>query len=114
MYSDPVLAEGLAFRGGTALHKLFLTLPVRYSEDIDLVQVRAGPAGKLMNRVRDVLVPWLGTPQWKQSERRVTFVFRFNSEHIPSMQLRLKVEINTREHFAAFGSTKRAYSVDAL
>ena len=28
--------EQLAFRGGTALHKLYLSPQVRYSEDIDL------------------------------------------------------------------------------
>ena len=41
IYSDPYLAENLAFRGGTALHKLFLHPQPRYSEDIDLVQVNA-------------------------------------------------------------------------
>ena len=36
--------RSLAFRGGTALYKLYLTPAARYSEDIDLVQVEAGPA----------------------------------------------------------------------
>lgn len=58
IFSDPVLAESLAFRGGTALYKLYLTPPVRYSEDIDLVQVESGPAGPLMDRLRGVLDPW--------------------------------------------------------
>ena len=31
MFSDPVLATALAFRGGTALYKLYLTPPARYS-----------------------------------------------------------------------------------
>jgi hypothetical protein len=35
------VAERLAFRGGTALYKLYLTPAARYSEDIDLVQTRA-------------------------------------------------------------------------
>ena len=43
IHSDPVLAEALAFRGGTALYKLYLTPPARYSEDIDLIQVESGP-----------------------------------------------------------------------
>jgi len=30
LFSDPVLGERLAFRGGTALHKLFLRPPARY------------------------------------------------------------------------------------
>lgn len=42
MYSHPLLAENLAFRGGTALFKLHLS-PARYSEDIDLVQMKPGP-----------------------------------------------------------------------
>jgi len=38
LYSNDLLARELAFRGGTALHKLHLDPPVRYSEDIDLMQ----------------------------------------------------------------------------
>lgn len=40
IFKDPFLADRLAFRGGTALHKLFMQPQPRYSEDIDLVQVR--------------------------------------------------------------------------
>jgi predicted nucleotidyltransferase component of viral defense system len=43
MFARPALRETLAFRGGTALHKLFFDAPGRYSEDLDLVQVAAGP-----------------------------------------------------------------------
>jgi predicted nucleotidyltransferase component of viral defense system len=39
IYSDAFLSGRLAFRGGTALHKLYFSPQVRYSEDIDLVQV---------------------------------------------------------------------------
>ena len=45
IFSDPVLAGALAFRGGTALYKLYLMPPARYSEDIDLIQIAPGPAG---------------------------------------------------------------------
>ena len=38
LFSVAALAERLAFRGGTALYKLHLRPPARYSEDIDLVQ----------------------------------------------------------------------------
>ena len=37
IFSDSYLRKDLAFRGGTAIHKLILPKPVRYSEDIDLV-----------------------------------------------------------------------------
>lgn len=43
IFSDPFLKERMAFRGGTALHKLYLSPAARYSEDIDLVQTSAEP-----------------------------------------------------------------------
>ena len=39
IFANPFLQERLAFRGGTAIHKLLLKPQVRYSEDIDLVQI---------------------------------------------------------------------------
>jgi hypothetical protein len=37
IYSDDLAAREVAFRGGTALHKLYFEMPGRYSEDIELV-----------------------------------------------------------------------------
>ena len=113
IFSDPILAGALAFRGGTALYKLYLTPPTRYSEDIDLVQVEPGPAGPMMEALRNVLDPWLGEARWRQSQGRVTFGYRFLSEDVPAIRLRLKVEINTREHFAVLGFTERPFSVQS-
>jgi hypothetical protein len=62
IFSLDDLASQLAFRGGTALHKLFLTPASRYSEDIDLVQVEAGPIGPVMTALRARLDPWLDKP----------------------------------------------------
>jgi len=45
MFSSADVAQAVAFRGGTALHKIFLGSPGRYSEDNDLVQVDAGAIG---------------------------------------------------------------------
>ena len=53
LFADKFIRERLAFRGGTALHKLFLTPSVRYSEDIDLVQVKAEPFGPIIDKIRD-------------------------------------------------------------
>ena len=113
IFSDPMLVDSLAFRGGTALHKLHLKPAVRYSEDIDLVQVDAGPAGPIMNALRDVLDSWLDRPQWKQTRGRVALIYRFGSENTPPMNMKLKIEINSREHFSIFGLEKIPFSVDS-
>jgi predicted nucleotidyltransferase component of viral defense system len=103
IFSHRELATALAFRGGTALHKLHLKPPARYSEDIDLVQVKPGAIGGVLAALHETLDPWLGNPQRSQSEGRVTLNYRFASEDAPPLRLRLKVEINSREHFAVFG-----------
>ncbi|MDA9409812.1 hypothetical protein XH80_24605 [Bradyrhizobium sp. CCBAU 45384] len=113
IFTHPVLSKALAFRGGTALYKLYITPAARYSEDIDLVQIRAEPAGAVMEALRSVLDPWLGTPRWKQAEGRVTFVYRFASEDTPPINMRLKVETNTREHFAVHGFKQVPFSVSS-
>ncbi len=60
LYSDPTLREQIVFRGGTALHKLFVSTAARYSEDIDLVQIEAGPIGPCLKAIRQRLDHWLG------------------------------------------------------
>ena len=113
IFTDPLLGKTLAFRGGTALYKVHLRAPARYSEDIDLVQITAERAGSMMDSLRDVLDPWLGEPQWKQTEGRVTFSYRYMSEDAPPLRLRLKVEINSREHFALYGFTRAPFVVSS-
>jgi len=55
IYSDSFLMENLAFRGGTALHKLYANPASRYSEDIDLVQIKPGPIGDVITQLRKAL-----------------------------------------------------------
>ena len=111
IFSHPDLKDALAFRGGTALYKLHLRPAARYSEDIDLVRTEAGAAGSVMEALREVLDPWLGDPRWKQTEGRITFVYRFDSEDRPPIPLKLKVEINTREHFSVYGLQRIPFAV---
>ena len=113
IFSHPLLSEALAFRGGTALYKLHPGPPLRYSEDIDLVQIRAQAAGPVMDALHEVLNPWLDKPRRKQGEGRITFSYRFASEDIPPLPSRLKVEINTREHFSVFGFKTLPFTVES-
>ena len=111
MFSEPEVARLLAFRGGTALYKLHLRPAARYSEDIDLVQVSAGPIGGVLDAIRRALDPWLGLPRRTTKEGRIVLIYRMSSEGQPSVPMRLKVEINSREHFSVFGVEEHEFAV---
>jgi predicted nucleotidyltransferase component of viral defense system len=96
LFGDPMLSQELRFRGGTALHKLHFPKPLRYSEDIDLVRTTAGPIGPILDRTRERLEPWLGHATFEQSITAPKLRFRVPAED-GSGEIRLKVEINTRE-----------------
>ena len=112
IFSDPTVSAAFAGRGGTILHKLYFDPPGRYSEDIDLVQVEAGPIGPALNALRNRIDPWLGEPGFERRRDSVKLMYRFESEIEPVVRLRLKIEINTREHFAVYGFRPRPFSVD--
>lgn len=97
IFNDDLLSTELRFRGGTALNKLHFPEPLRYSEDIDLVRTTAGPIGPILDRLREVLEPWLGRAQFDQSPVAPKFRFRVDAEDGSGVPIRLKVEINTRE-----------------
>jgi predicted nucleotidyltransferase component of viral defense system len=111
IFRVPELGAALAFRGGTALHKVHLRPGARYSEDVDLVQSTPAPIGPTFDRVRAALDPWLGTPKRDLKEGRVNLVYRFASQENPPRQLRLKIEINSREQFSVLGYTKVPFEV---
>ena len=95
MFRNPSIAEKLAFRGGIALHKLYLNPARRYSEDIDLVQIAPGAIRWTLDALQDNLNEFLGEPRRSQKERSVTLTYRIDSEGPPIVPLRLKTEINT-------------------
>ncbi len=64
IFSRPLLVRGLAFRGGTALHKLYVKL-----------------------------------------------LYRFHTTALPVERMRLKIEINTREHFNVYGLVHKHFRV---
>ena len=96
LFADRMLARELRFRGGTALHKLHLPKPLRYSDDIDLVRTAAGPIGPLLDRIRETLEPWLGRASFDQSKTAPKLRFRTGAEDGSGI-IKLKVEVNTRE-----------------
>lgn len=98
IFSDDFLQENLAFRGDTALHKLYLNPAPRYSEDIDLVQVKPGPIKPVMQRINEVITFFEEKRSTKIGGHGAKALYRFNSEY-EDIRLRLKLEINCKEHF---------------
>ena len=111
IYNDAFLAEHLAFRGGTALGKLYLKPQPRYSEDIDLVQVKAEPIKETIDHLRDALA-WLGEPVVKQKKHNNTLVFKVQSTDMDAGEIHLKVEINCKEHFSVLPMVRVPFKVE--
>jgi predicted nucleotidyltransferase component of viral defense system len=112
IFADKWLAASLAFRGGTALHKLYLQPQPRYSEDIDLVQIRSEPIKETVQRLQ-IALSFVGASVVKPRKDGTQIICRFDSEFPPSVRLRLKVEANTREHFKVYGLEKFPFEVNS-
>jgi len=98
IFSDDFLKEHLAFRGGIALHKLYLNPAPRYSEDIDLVQIKPGPIIPIMQQIRKVITFFEEDRNTENRGHGIKALYRFTSEY-EEIRMRLKLEINCKEHF---------------
>ena len=54
IFNDDRLSGELVFRGGTALNKLILKEPYRYSEDLDFVRTSPGGIGDIMKALTEL------------------------------------------------------------
>ena len=98
IFSDDFLRENLAFRGGTALHKLYLNPAPRYSEDIDLVQIKEGSIKPILERINEVITFFEEKRTTQVRGHGAKALYRFTSEY-EEIRMRLKLEINCKEHF---------------
>lgn len=112
IFNHPYLSSALAFRGGTALQKLFYDKATRYSEDLDFVQIQAGGIGGILDGFKEVLDPWLGKPKKKFGEGRTSLLYGFEASDPQLGKMRVKIEINTREHYTVLGLTQKKYEVN--
>ena len=111
LFLSPALASKIAFRGGTAINKLLFHQPLRYSEDIDLVQMQQEPIGPTVDAIRDAL-SWLGPCNRQQAEHSMHLIYKFTPEADAESRLKLKVEINTREHSNLYGIKPYPFEID--
>ena len=102
IFSDDFLKEHLAFRGGTAIHKLYLNPAPRYSEDIDLVQIKSGPIKPVMERINEVINFFEDERRTDNRGHGIKALYRYSSEY-EEIRMRLKLEINCQEHFNVIG-----------
>ena len=112
IFSDDFLRENLAFRGGTALHKLYLHPAPRYSEDIDLVQVREGPIKPIMKRLGEVITFFEEERRTQVKGHGAKAFYRFTSEY-DEIRMRLKLEINCKEHFNVLDWVEFPFEVES-
>jgi len=98
IYKNEMLSRELVFRGGTALHKLILPNPSRYSEDLDFVRSTSGGIGNIMKEL---------TVLGKQSGFTVkTRIGQYPKVYWHGIaqtgrDIRIKIEINTFERSPA-------------
>ncbi len=114
IFSDAVLAEHVAMRGGTVLHKGHLAPAARYSEDIDLVLIKPMDKDALDQRLRAALTPVLGPPSdsiiadtWLavRNVRKSSKILRIVFSYVPvglRYPMKVKVEVNLNENKSIF------------
>ena len=115
IYSDPFLQKKIAFRGGTCLNKFIWDTPVRYSEDLDFVQITPEKIGLTVDHIRNVLND-IFEEEGKSETKKGSFklYYSFIPENNPNHRQQVKIEINTREQFAIDGYRKIKINLDSL
>jgi predicted nucleotidyltransferase component of viral defense system len=113
LFSDELISNNFAFRGGTALHKLFLSPQSRYSEDIDLVQMVSSPIKPIFQRLEKILSFIEGKRSIEQSRSNNMIKYQYESEIAPVKKMKLKIEINCREKLCVYGINVKSFVTDS-
>ena len=107
---DEYLGEDLVFRGGTALHKLHLRRPWRYSEDLDYVR-SSGTGIAPLTRALTGLGEALGFEVRTRVTEHPKVYWRATS--IGGTPIRIKIEVNTHERSPAVPVIHVEHRVDS-
>ena len=79
------------------MHKLYLQPAPRYSEDIDLVQIKAGPIKPIMQQLEKVIDFFEEDRMTEVRGHGAKVLYRFVSEY-EEVRMRVKLEINAAGH----------------
>lgn len=104
----PYLGEELAFRGGTAFHKLHLTQPLRYSEDLDYVRSTGGGIRELTRALSEVGESLGFTVSTRVGAHPKVY---WKTTAASGAPLRIKIEVNTHERSPAMPFASISHSV---
>ena len=97
--NDGYLGRELVFRGGTCLHKLRISPPMRYSEDLDYVRRSDGGIGDLIGALRHIGERLEMKVNYEITKHpKVRFAAPFESGR---GTMRVKIEMNTFERSPA-------------
>ena len=110
IYQDEFLGTELAFRGGTALHKLFLPEPFRYSEDLDFVRTTSGGIGTIIDQIK-LIGNQLGYSVATKMGKFPKIFWKGTTQ--TGYSLKIKIEINTYERSPALPLINKEYSVES-
>ena len=99
IYRNKMLANELVFRGGTALHKLIMPQPSRYSEDLDFVRSNPGGIGDIMKELTELGKQTGFTVKTRIGQYPKVY---WHGKAQSGRDLRIKIEINTYERTPAF------------
>lgn len=108
--ADDYLGAELVFRGGTALHKMHLDHPYRYSEDLDYVRTSASGIGPLMQALSRLGAELGYTVSTRVSQQPKVYWRTTATSGVP---LRIKIEVNTHERSPALPLAVRTFHVDS-
>lgn len=107
---DDYLGQELVFRGGTALHKLHLNRPYRYSEDLDYVRSSAtgiAPMTQALSRLGAELGYTVSTRIGQHPK------VYWRTTAASGVPLRIKIEVNTHERSPVLPVITRSHRVDS-
>ena len=111
LYTHPYLRDELVFRGGTCLHQVHLSTPLRCGEDLDFVRRTHLGIGLVFDALRDVArvvgLDVRGTEVGEHPKMRLRA-----APEDGGPPLRIKIEINTHETSPAHALVRMPFGVD--
>jgi hypothetical protein len=124
IFTDDVLRDQLAMRGGTALHKTHLAPAARCSEGIDLVQVGKRPDTHVVKALKRILESVLGRRcnsmvaditlavcNWVMPSRILRLEYAYRPTTAPRTEARNKIEVNYTERRPCYAVVDLPYAL---